>query len=278
MNTIFINFPHALHIFKVVAEESEVIDRIKDYYGSTVCFEIDSDENCIVQLQVLGDRLLVIKNKEIIADTEVGSDIDNITCSIYYHIRKNLFFCDGWAAYHGSCANINGYTYLFIGPSKAGKTTLSAYLSYQPNVTMISEDMLIVNYKTRQIVPINRQLYIRPHGYELLTQTYGITFENAQFVIFNKSERVFCCPCNNTQITQPIYKVDIILFIFLENTKVYFEQNSCQNDLIENFYSPNDIKKSIHSSYQLTKLVPMYNMHYYNLNEVYKTLLEARFK
>lgn len=68
-------------------------------------------------------------------------------------IERYFIFEDDWNVYHGAAFSIDGITFLFLGKSQSGKTTLSAFLAWQKNVTYLAEEYVIINIKTKEVIP-----------------------------------------------------------------------------------------------------------------------------
>lgn len=265
-----ISFPHSVKDFFVSSDNDKLLHLLEVYYGSLYLLEreVICDTFCDTICYI--DGFFYLKNGIKCSKMQIQS-CEVAFCNIVMYIRNNIQMLDDWFIYHGSCSVIGNKTYLFIGSTMSGKTTLSAYLDCQQFSKTVSEDISVVNIKAQEIVSIKRSFFLRPASVELLTTSYGMNISTNGTCTYNINEKIIASP--NSIIPNKLYKIDEILFLNLN--KGYAKKQRCEDikDLIVNSYNLNDINKNVYSSTTLGKYIPMYKLYYYDLREVYFKLL-----
>lgn len=261
-----ISVPHAVHAFGICCDNKKLVSLLEMYYGSMLeHVEVIS----LVELCYLNDTFFIKKGGEIYSVQK--QNCETAFCSIVAYIRNNIHLENDWFLYHGSCCVVGDKTYLFVGSSMSGKTTLTTFLDYQPRTITVSEDLSVINYKTREIESINRPFFLRPSSLELLESKYNIVIPTSGTCTYNINEKFFSN--SNNIIPNISYKIDEILFLYLRNRAI--EKQKCYEieNLLYNSYNANDITKSIYATNILANSVPMFKLYYYDLEEVYRYLL-----
>lgn len=87
----------------------------------------------------------------------------------------------------------------FLAESGVGKTTLSTYLAQDPAWTILSEDMLIVNYYTRRITLYPRPFLLRENSLDVLHKC-GISIHPP----YNNLLKRYVQPQRAYNVTQPL--------------------------------------------------------------------------
>lgn len=261
---IVVHFPYAKNSFMICTDNLKLLELLKIYYGTMV-----SDEYLNVTILRYICGIFSIDNDKS-SEKIIDLDVNHIICNIVMYIRNHIKLDDDWYIYHASCSTIGNKTYMFVGHSSSGKTTLTTFLHYQPNVTTICEDICIINYKTLQVVSINRPFFLRQTSYDLLVAHYNLNIIDEGKFRYNISEKIIAYP--NSIVPNVLYKVDEIIFLKLNNKFEKIRVNGLENLLINSFNELN-IYKGVCSSSIISKKIPMYNMNYYDLREVYQNLL-----
>ena len=261
---INVKIPHTTNVYTIYSDNLELVKKLKIYYGSFI------DEFDYIGTNTIRyiEGILSIKKQPF---GNAGVQNENVALSnIIMYIRNHIITEPDWFLYHGACSVINGKTYLFIGHSTAGKTTLSTFLHYQPNVISVSEDICIVNYKELTVESIQRPFFLRQKSYDLLTGGYDLDIHRLGIINYNINEKIIA----NMNSIQPgqIYKIDEIIFLHLNDARFKKERTGDISGLLENSYNSLEIYKGICSASIIRKKIPMFQMYYYDLIETYKFL------
>lgn len=261
---IIITYPKAKTAFWIFTDNADLINYFKKFYT-----EIKKDgtskyvKNFFITYQ--GDILEF--NKQTIVVKSIASAISTINKLI----RQNLEFDDFWIPYHGATLRIGDKIYMFLGSTGAGKTTLAVFLSKQPGVCLISEDITILNWKTTEVIKQIYPICIRSESYELLNKSYGcnlrcseLNYNGKLLYWYNHNARMegkymldkcFVLNRNNNQ--------KAISCVTINSAMPYILNSYCNNDMIRNITSAQFLKDR-KFLYQLT---------YGDLNTVYDFLL-----
>ena len=199
---------------------------------------------------------------------------DNLNVALYnifMFVRNNVRMEEGWYLYHASCSEIDGRTYMFLGHSGAGKTTLSAFLHYHPRVVTIAEDLCVVNYLDLEVESVNRPFFLRRSSYNLLTSCYGLKLPNSDEIVYNVDKKIVVQKNHIESLKR--YKIDQIFLLNLCKDGLKKNEINDKLELVKYSYIATDIFKGVQSAISLCKSVPMHELRYYDLNEVYSFLL-----
>lgn len=264
MKSLYIYYPNSKNIFKITSSNVELLSKLKNYLGSIV-YSRPINFIDIIDIKVLYFSLSVYKNHILVYEF-ASNDYLILFSKILEIVRKYLDFYYPWYAFHGSTLKIDNDVIMFLAPTHGGKTTLSTFLTYKTNVELISEDITIVNFINKEIAGITKPLFLRKESYELLSDKYKINFNN-NISFWNYGDlRV---KLNSKQISKNKYELSKIILLTLDQdeTSVYISRDFAK--LFSNSYCYNSIKESIGKVTYIYKDIPIYEMHYYDLNDAY---------
>lgn len=265
----YIVFPHAKTLFEITTDCNELYDKLQIYYGEIFYKKITNRLNCAV-------KTINYFNGELSTPTTIVSKVLNNTdlalSEILRYIRNNLCLEKAFNSYHASCVKIEDKTVMLVGGTSSGKTTLTAFLSYCPNATIISEDITIVNYNDCSVSLLHRPLFLRINSYKLLSDDYNIDFKIPRFVTYSGSERVVVKDVERCLLEEA--KLTAILFLKLDKDLQQTKEINGFESLLENSYSNFDFHKNVCSALSLTRRVPSFNFNYYNLEDAYEVIKE----
>lgn len=83
---------------------------------------------------------------------------------IMYENRK---YDESIFAVHGGAVEYNNGAYLIVAATTSGKTTLTAYLSSR-GLGYITDDCILINRESFEVVPFNTPIHLRGGGYDVL--------------------------------------------------------------------------------------------------------------
>ena len=263
----YIVFPRAKTLFAITTDCNELYDKLQIYYGEIFYRKLTNRLKCAVQTINYFNGELSISTTII---SKVLNNTDLALSEILRYIRNNLCLEKAFNSYHASCVKIEDKTVMLVGGTSCGKTTLTAFLSYCPNATIISEDITIVNYNVCTVSPLHRPLFLRMNSYKLLSNDYNIGFQTPRFITYSGSERVMvkdveCCLLDEAKLTA-------ILFLKLDKDLQCIKEINGFESLLENSYSNFDFHKNVCSALSLCCRVPSFSFHYYNLEDAYEVI------
>ena len=236
--------------------------------------------NVVINQNIVLHKINYIKNVLTVNDFDgqkvlmKSENIDYIMSIILRYIRDSIILNDDYILYHASCVKVGEEVYMLVGSTSSGKTTLTAYLSMLPNASVLSEDITMVNYTNCKVVPLPRPLLLRMDSYKLLKERYNLNFRTTHSITYSGCERIAVVDTIK-EISKP-FLVDKILFLNLDKKSTTIEKCKNFENLLINSYSNNDTYKNVCASISLTNKVPMYNVHYFNLGEVYEHIKNIR--
>ena len=269
MKKIYFTFPCSKVGFIVKTDSEEVLNFLNFFYHLEYYWDDRSTKNSIVYIEALLDK----KKIQLVQDSKYIGALDHITdattmfLNINSIVRSKLKFYDGWNPYHGAAVNVGEHTFLFLGHTKSGKSTLTAFLANQQDATIISEDIVLINYDTLEVKPYCRPIILREGGFNILKDKYGFQLEN--FVALDFSfERKYVCSVKppSDDLT---YYATCSFVLALKNTDVNVEKVSRNEKYLLHSYTHNTLPQNIKSSIKLDRTLPMYRLEYCDLREVY---------
>ncbi len=263
----YVVFPHTKTLFEITTDCNELYDKLQIYYGEIFYQKLSNRLKYAVQTINYSNGKLSIPTTTV---SKALNNTDLALSEILRYIRNNLYLEKVFNSYHASCVKIEDKTVMLVGGTSSGKTTLTAFLSYCPNATIISEDITIVNYNDCTVSPLHRPLFLRINSYKLLSNDYNIRFHTPRFVTYSGSERVMvkdveCCLLDKAELTA-------ILFLKLDKDLQRTKEINGFESLLENSYSNFDFHKNVCSALSLSCRVPSFSFHYYNLEDAYEVI------
>lgn len=260
---IMVTYPKTKIAFHIASHSAEVIKYFADFY-LTITDEQAKDYKTF--LHIMHKENLVICNGQNITATSEASAISIINKII----RQNLEFVDGWISYHGAAVQVEGKTYMFLGSTGAGKTTLATFLSQQPGVCLLSEDVTIINWTTLEVVKQIYPICLRSESYKLLAGFYGCDLNCTEMNYNRKYLYRYPQKLSEKQkyVLEKCFLIDRIETIdepkctTMDSIMSYLLNSYCHTDMIRN----------ITSAQYLNKKAILYKLSYNDLNKVYKYL------
>lgn len=257
---ILFSYPHSTVLFELVLTSNVVIEYFSRFY-------IDNPNKT-------ADRVVTIKQNSLEKTVVCGMEsvnYDNDTIAIVRiceYIRVNMLFEEGWTALHGSAISILDKNYLFLGHTGAGKTTLSAYLSIQNGVDIISEDIVIINIHTLECIHRKSPMSLRAGGYDILKNEYSCQL-HIDGVLPN-GKLIYVPP--SYEAKEKYYISSCFLLVRKDNINVSAELIEGELNYILNSFCFNNMKYNIKCAIALSKKLPMYRFNYSNLDQALEFL------
>ena len=267
---LYVLFPNTKYIYKISSDNTELLKKIELYYGKMSLNNVIIKQNSVLHKIDYMKNILTVNNFNGEMVLMKSQNIDYIMSIILRYIRDSIILDDNYILYHASCVKVGEEVYMLVGSTSSGKTTLTAYLSTLPNASVLSEDITMVNYTNCKVVPLPRPLLLRMDSYELLIKKYNLNFRMTHSITYSGCERI--AVVDTTEEASKPFLVDKILFLNLDKNFTVIEKCKNYENLLINSYSNSDTYKNVCASISLTSKVPMYNVHYFDLEEVYENI------
>lgn len=259
---IDITLPHSSVCFKITTNSLILIDFLRRFYEEKKANNCYSKEYHIYFDET--SHSLKLDQNAIFC-----TPIDSLS-QVSTFIREHISFEDSWILLHGSAVEINNQTFLFLGETGAGKTTLIAFLSCQSGFHVISEDLTIIDSNTGEIVKRCTPLALRKSSYELLNSRY-----NCQLIAEKRTynNKLLCEIQNSVNPSSTVFAKECFL-IERKETKLVCTQNPhAHNVFIENSACYTNMVKIVKSALALSQKVRLRTLNYQNLYDVRDFLL-----
>jgi hypothetical protein len=284
MNNFIIKVPQTLPIINIVCQDRNLADiLISQYYPYVESIyditSINNDE--IMKIIQNGDSICVVSNETIRKVANIKNPL-KFTKNI---IHRSLYCKDDFVIYHGCGMSTRGFSFLLLGQTFSGKSTLAAFL-YAKGLQYLTDDFVILDTKNLSIIPYPKPIHLRYGGKKVL-ENYHDIYLSFEHISYTNYERWIIKP-DLKSYSENSFPVNCIFFIkrYDRKDKVknreYYKKNkfksldSCKSAclLIDNLYSSNGIRKSIIKTYDVIKNVPAVMLYYYTLDEAYSIILE----
>lgn len=267
----FITFPHSKVIYAITTIRLDVLEMLHAVFDLLDSANVENYDRLIcIETISEADTVVHIEDDQIVATYSNMGEKNMCFIKIVEIIRNTLEFEDPWNPYHGTAIEFGEKTYVFLGASGSGKTTLAAFLGSQPKVSIVAEDMVLINYATLEIEVYDRPLLLRQNGYNVLKDKYNICFKNARPIQMSYETKIVT-PFRPAITTKKYYAYCGIV-LNLEDTSLKLQTITDTGKFILHSYLHNTIVKNIKSAVYLDKKLPLYKMHYKDLSEVYRMI------
>ena len=180
-----------------------------------------------------------------------------------------------WLILHGFVIGLpnSNSSLALVAPSKSGKSTLGTYLVHNGYI-YISDDILIVNIKTREIIPFNRPIHLRkPSIFILQNSLQNFDTTNIHLISDRYNYKI-----DTSEISRKYY-IQKLLFINYGSTEHFEPLNThiARDMMIHNLYSPKQIKDNIVKCATFSQTINSFKINYDNMNYVKKILQSKQF-
>lgn len=180
-------------------------------------------------------------------------------------LLRNAKVDSNYVMLHGGSVVYNDQAFLFLGDSKAGKSTLIAHLCME-GFEYISDDRLIINVKEKKVTPFPKAIILRPHGSELLKKYHGCNVQTRSFQYRNIYKEFFL-PQNYRKTEAIISRIFIICRQDEVKTKhIQIEDKYKVSELLKYNMALSDCV-NIRKFTELSK-VPLEMLYYSNMDDV----------
>lgn len=196
----YLSLPDRKYDYCIVTDCPELMDTIEVLYRGYLRNEA---ERACTELQVYR-----IGREEYQVMFEGKTDVQNDPIRFVNNtLFENPFFNEDILALHGAAIRVGSEAVLFLGPTGAGKTTLTAYLVSR-GFRYITEDCILINYANELVNPSPLPLHLRDGGVDVLSGNNIVL--NYQYVDYYSLKRYIFIPPNVERSPMPIGAVYFI--------------------------------------------------------------------
>lgn len=263
---LLVSYPHCTVAFKVVTDSDKLKQYINLFYYKMSIFNFSKIYTI--------EYYLGLENKSLFRTLDFFKYDVSEEEAIYLSnkfIRENLELEDDWNIYHGSTIKIKDKNYLLLGQTGTGKTTLSAYLKLKKHAEIISEDISIINCKTKEVVTNRQPLMLRKHSYDILNSEYSCDISGGVIKFNGKYVLEYSYDTFNTEKNY----LDVAILLNRNENKCTIDRIYSEKEYILNSFLHVDIVKNIRYSVLLYERLNLFEMTYMDLDEAYKLLLDV---
>ncbi len=196
----YLSLPDRKYDYCIVTDCPELMDTLELLYGGFLgngagrdCMELRVYRIGREEYQVFFEGITDVQNDPI-------RFINNT-------LFENPFFNEDILALHGAAISGGSAAALFLGPTGAGKTTLTAYLVSR-GFRYITEDCILINYADELVNPCPLPLHLRDGGAKVLSGNNIVL--NYQYVDYFSLKRYIFTPPNVETGPMPIGAVYFI--------------------------------------------------------------------
>lgn len=169
---LILNIPFCKEIIRIECENRKAEERLALHYWPFISYsecENYNQKNLVFFRQVK-DKLF-FSYKEVNQCIPITDEI-NLPWLIKRIIHGTIQEEEDYVFLHGACLGKNGKAFILMGPTKTGKSTLSAYLIAK-GYEYYTDDCVILNCKNKEIEPYRKLIEMRERTEKVL-DIYGI--------------------------------------------------------------------------------------------------------
>lgn len=273
--TKYIDFPHSIVNYSITSCSNELMSMMEAVYFLSDDNNMTCDNTVNITVNQDPINVFVSRSGERIESFLNISNIHLCFIKITEIIRNTLEFENGWNPYHGTAISHEHITYVFLGESRSGKTTLAAYLANYRDMQIVAEDLVLINYNTFEIATYKRPLLLRSGGYNLLTKKYGIDFVDVRPINISYETKMLIQ--SNYANDNVKYYASCAIILELSKAPINIYPIKEKGRYLIHSYLHNTMLKNTVSAILIERQLPLYRMSYYDLAEVYKLITNRAF-
>lgn len=271
-NKIEIRLPYTKNSIFIICEDKNLLDILNSIYMPYAYDQISRDNRDVYELEIDVAKSKLKISKESDCSIYILNK-DNIVGQISRFVQGLLHPLYPWNFYHGASIKYKEKTFVFLGESGGGKTTLTAYLVSRSDFEYVAEDILIIDYDNNNILPFTRPLHLREDSIKILEKEYGLDMTGINLLTIGKYNR-FIKDVNNK--VSELQKIDY--YILLKRTENDLECKIEEvtvdklDKFLENCFLYRNIKDNVISCTELSSKYKLYELKYKNLEQVQRLL------
>lgn len=180
--------------------------------------------------------------------------------SVFAIIRENLQIQNSYAYIHGAAVVMNDCGFLLLAETGTGKSTLGVYLEQEGGGLCLSDDLIIVQNETRNVLPVSKYAHIRKEGKSLLDVGDTMAYNH----VTNRYDYLL-----SEQRLSHTWPLDFILVLHRcgSNKPAVLPSPRPMIGVLDNMFLPYQIKNNIYSATKISNDIPVFDMYYNNLEQ-----------
>lgn len=204
MHFYYIHLPYQTVFFEIKTKCINIFDELSLLYGQHVSREKPTTINKSFAIEITKQK------NEYRVSTNDKNVITNNPLQIVNDIMyENTQYPSCVMALHGAAVEFKGNAYLFLASTTSGKTTLTSFLT-QKGMGYITDDCILINRDTLEILPINMPMHLRNGGLQVLKKM-NLNLPKMLHLQNSAIDRYVYSPRNCVLSSIPIAKVYFIL-------------------------------------------------------------------
>ena len=181
---IYIQKPYCKTKYVIIVNNKELYENLNAYYSNMLIN--DAEDALKIEVKCDENGFEIITNSASISSHDPISDINR-------YIFNTTEAKDGYFILHGALFQYHNDFVVFLAPSGTGKSTMMAYL-LQKGAKVISDDYIVIDKNTFEIIPVTLPILLREGGLEVLKRK-GISFSPKQINYSNFKRWSITPPC-----------------------------------------------------------------------------------
>lgn len=259
----YLSLPNRKYDYCIVSDCLELIRILEMLYTGFLKYE--AVRKCM-ELQVYQ-----IGNEEYRVSFGGKTDVQNDPIRFVNNILfENPFFDESILALHGAAIGTGEVASLFLGPTGAGKTTLTAYL-VSNGFNYITEDCILINYEDKLVNPCPLPLHLRDGGTEVLFVNNVVL--KCQYVDYFSMKRYIFMPQNVKTIPTPIGAIFFITRDEKRNRVCSMKTEDAFISLIKSTITQYPLRTPYIQAFKKISSLPCYRLEYSSFSFV-KEMIE----
>lgn len=201
-----------LNQFTVFCNDIHIINEIATLCGQDVSqTALTDNRETVITVSAAGDHYVVCHNGKTVVTESPVQAVKNI-------IFEETVYDPTLFPLHGGAIEAGGTAHLFLAPTHAGKTTLTAYLTHR-GYPYINDDCILIDMDALSVLPNAEPIHLRPESIPILNK-HGC-FINGSEINIENIHRIAFLPSNSVTAAMPVGSI-----FFIERSA---GENYCKN-------------------------------------------------
>lgn len=273
---IYVKHINLNNVIKIKCNDIYIIEVIlKTFKDFEINIKQDENIKCDINIIKSNDLFKISTYKK---ESKLTSSIEEALWIIIREICEGLVIETEEKYYilHGCAYYNNGKSYLFLGRTGIGKSSLSYVLSKETSMKYMSDDLIGVNVRSLKACSFPKPIFLRDLAH-LNIEYKEIEEMSRNKISFENDNRIFY-NANNSILTYEDIVIDkIFLTTRTDNTEVVcksINKNKAFIEIWKNMYSSENTIKKRNLALALAKEVPVYELQYSSVIEQKDKIIE----
>ena len=261
MEIRYIKKPYHTVSYLLKTNYKELLIFLDQYFSPFIYKKLEVKDPFVIEVLHNGNQSVIIANgKKYINDTsDIVQEINNIiytTSSVEKHILP----------IHAATIAKKKSAYLFLGSTKAGKSTLVSYLCVKKKYKCIGDDAIMIDKETLSILKYSKPIMLRPDSVEILKKK-AVILEDTINLKWGNVDR---CYVYNNGIETKDYKIKGIFSIKRGSTNRIkkYDKSKAFNLLLKSLLYSENLSVDLLNSIKKLSLIDCYQLIYSDMDYV----------